>query len=178
LKPDSSPPADTKLFRDAVLKARSARSLGQIILTPQARTSWLVLIAALLGVLVVLFLTYGTYTRRATVTGQLVPSAGVIRVHTPQAGVVLERKVNEGQVVQKGDVLFVLNSDRIGQRAPAKSRPTSASRWMSERRSLEAELARNKGVEAAEVGHLERRAARCAPSSSPSNARWSSSASA
>jgi membrane fusion protein len=157
LKPESPPPADTKLFRDAVLKARSARSLGQIILTPQARTTWLVLISAVLGVLVVLFLTYGTYTRRATVTGQLVPSAGVIRVHTPQAGVVLERKVNEGQVVKKGDVLFVLNSDRLGS-GTREIQADIGQQVDERRRSLEAELARNKGVEAGEIGHLERRA--------------------
>jgi membrane fusion protein len=157
LKPDTPPPADTKLFRDAVLKARSARSLGQIILTPHPRTTWLVVIAAVLGLLVVLFLTFGTYTRRATVTGQLVPSTGVIRVHTPQAGVVLERKVNEGQVVQKGDVLFVLNSDRLGP--GARELQADIGQQVDERRrSLEAELARNKGVEAAEIGHLERRA--------------------
>jgi len=140
-----------------VLKARSARSLGQIILTPHPRTTWLVVIAAVLGLLVVLFLTFGTYTRRATVTGQLVPSTGVIRVHTPQAGVVLERKVNEGQVVQKGDVLFVLNSDRLGP--GARELQADIGQQVDERRrSLEAELARNKGVEAAEIGHLERRA--------------------
>lgn len=157
MKPDSPPPADTKLFRDAVLKARSARSLGQIILTPHPRTTWLVVISAVLGTLVVLFLTYGTYTRRATVTGQLVPSTGVIRVHTPQAGVVLERKVNEGQVVSKGDVLFVLNSDRLG--SGAREIQADIGQQVDERRrSLEAELARNKGVEAAEIGHLERRA--------------------
>lgn len=116
------------------------------------------LIAAVLGVLVVLFLTYGTYTRRATVTGQLVPSAGVMRVHTPQAGVVLERKVVEGQLVNKGDVLFVLNSDRLG--SGAREIQADIGQQVDERRrSLEAELARNKGVEAAEIGHLERRAA-------------------
>ncbi|MGE0329829.1 MAG: HlyD family secretion protein [Ramlibacter sp.] len=157
MKPDTPPPADTKLFRDAVLKARSARSLGQIILTPHPRTTWLVMVCAVLGLLVVLFLTFGTYTRRATVTGQLVPTTGVIRVHTPQAGVVLERKVNEGQVVQKGDVLFVLNSDRLGP--GAREIQADIGQQVDERRrSLEAELARNKGVEAAEIGHLERRA--------------------
>lgn len=140
-----------------MLKARSARSLGQIILTPHPRTTWLVVIAAVLGTLVVLFLTLGTYTRRATVTGQLVPSSGVIRVHTPQAGVVLERKVAEGQVVNKGDVLFTLNSDRLG--AGAREVQADIGQQVGERRrSLEAELARNKGVEAAEIGHLERRA--------------------
>ena len=158
MKPDTPPPADQKLFRDAVLKARSARSLGQIILTPHATTTWLVVIAGLLGLLVVLFLVYGTYTRRATVTGVLVPTAGVIRVHTPQAGVVLERKVAEGQAVNKGDVLFVLNSDRLG--SDTREIQADIGRQVDERRrSLETELSRNKGVEAGEIGHLERRAA-------------------
>ena len=56
-----------------MLKARSARSLGQIILTPRASTTWMVVCSAVLGIAVVAFLTLGTYTRRATVTGQLVP---------------------------------------------------------------------------------------------------------
>ncbi len=158
MKPDSPPQGDSKLFRDAVLKARGARSFGQIILTPHATTTWLVLISGVLGLLVVLFLSYGTYTRRATVTGLLVPTAGVIRVQTPQAGVVLERNVAEGQAVNKGDVLFVINSDRQG--SDTREIQADIGRQVDERRrSLQTELSRNKGVEAAEVSHLERRAA-------------------
>ena len=56
----------------------------------------------------------GSYTRRATVTGQLVPAAGVLRVFTPQTGVVLEKRVVEGQPVKKGDIMFVLGSERFG----------------------------------------------------------------
>jgi membrane fusion protein len=141
-----------------VLKARSARSLGQIILTPRASTTWMVVCSAVLGIAVVAFLTLGTYTRRATVTGQLVPSAGVIRVHTPQAGVVLEKNVAEGQLVKKGDVLYVLSSDRQG--SGSREIQADIGQQVDERRrSLQAEIERNRLAEAGEISHLERRAA-------------------
>jgi hypothetical protein len=84
----------------------------------------------LLGVLVVAVPDLGTYTRRATVTGQLVPSAGVIRVHTPQAGVVLEKKVTKASLSRKA-MCCLCSTATARARGAAKSRPTSASRWMS-----------------------------------------------
>jgi membrane fusion protein len=58
------------------------------------------------------FLAFGSYTKRNTVTGQLVSDAGVAQVFVPQAGIVLERYVNEGQFVKPGDTLFVVSSER------------------------------------------------------------------
>lgn len=118
----------------------------------------MVVCSAVLGIAVVAFLTLGTYTRRATVTGQLVPSAGVIRVHTPQAGVVLEKNVAEGQLVKKGDVLYVLSSDRQG--SGSREIQADIGQQVDERRrSLQAEIERNRQAEAGEISHLERRAA-------------------
>ncbi len=118
----------------------------------------MVVCSAVLGIAVVAFLTLGTYTRRATVTGQLVPSAGVIRVHTPQAGVVLEKNVAEGQLVKKGDVLYVLSSDRQG--SGSREIQADIGQQVDERRrSLQAEIERNRLAEAGEISHLERRAA-------------------
>lgn len=118
----------------------------------------MVVCSAVLGIAVVAFLTLGTYTRRATVTGQLVPSAGVIRVHTPQAGVVLEKNVAEGQLVKKGDVLYVLSSDRQGS-GTREIQADIGQQVDERRRSLQAEIERNRLAEAGEISHLERRAA-------------------
>lgn len=153
-----NPPTDLKLFRDQVLEAQGARLLGQILLTPKASVMWLSIASALVGVAIICFLAFGSYTRRSTVTGQLVPTAGVIRVHTPQAGVVLEKYVAEGQLVKKGEVLFVLSSDRIG--FGTRELQADIGNQVGERKqSLQAEIARNRSVEATEVGYLERRAA-------------------
>lgn len=78
------PPTDLKLFRDQVLEAQGARLMGQILLTPKASVMWLSVVSALVGVAIIGFLAFGSYTRRATITGQLVPKAGVIRVLTPR----------------------------------------------------------------------------------------------
>lgn len=151
-----NPSAPLKLFRDQVLEAQSPRLLGQIILTPRPSMFWLSLASALIGVGIVCFLVFGSYTRRATVTGQLVPTAGVIRVQTPQVGVVLEKNVAEGQLVKKGDVLFVLSSDRMG--AGTREIQADIGAQVEERkRSMETEIARNQVVEAGEIAHLQRR---------------------
>lgn len=153
--PPSSQP-DTKLFREEVLEARSTSALGQIVLNPRVSMSWFAGIAAVIGVTVVLFMTLGSYTRRSTVTGQLVPSAGVIRVFTPQPGVVVEKTVVEGQLVKKGDVLYVLSSDRVG--VGSREIQMDIGAQVDERkRSLEAEIVRNRSVETGDVSLLERR---------------------
>ena len=131
--------------------------MGQIILTPRLAMHWLALAVALIGLAVVTFVTFGTYTRRATVTGQLLPSAGMIRILTPQVGVVVEKNVVEGQIVKKGDVLYVLSSDRLGSGA-LEIQAGIRLQVDERRRSMEAEIARNRQVEGDEVSHLGRRA--------------------
>ncbi|MES2510332.1 MAG: HlyD family secretion protein [Pseudomonadota bacterium] len=147
---------DTKLFREEVLEARSTSAVGQIVLNPRLSMSWFAGISAVIGLTVVLFMTLGSYTRRSTVTGQLVPSAGVMRVFTPQPGVVIEKAVVEGQAVKKGDVLYVLSSDRLGTGSREIQLDIGA-QVDERRRSLESEIARNRTVESGDVNLLERR---------------------
>lgn len=70
-------------------------------------------LCAVIGVIAFLFV--GEYTRKARVAGYLVPDRGVLRVASPQAATVLERRAVEGQVVHAGDVLFVLALDSASQ---------------------------------------------------------------
>lgn len=68
--------------------------------------------AALIALSSVVYLITGTYTPRTTATGSLVPQGGSIRVIAPMSGMVSERRVQEGQKVQRGEVLFVLRDER------------------------------------------------------------------
>ena len=98
----------------------------------------------------------GSYTRRVTVSGQLLPSGGVLRVHTPQSGVVVEKRVVEGRAVKKGDVLYVINSDRFG--VGARDLQADIGTQIGERkRLLEFELSRNARAEKDDLAHLSRR---------------------
>nr|WP_243734266.1 HlyD family efflux transporter periplasmic adaptor subunit [Pseudomonas aeruginosa] len=75
------------------------------------------LLAAAMALLVVGFFLFGSYTKRSTVSGQLVPASGQVKVHAPQAGIVLRKFVQEGQAVRRGERLMVLSSERYGSDA-------------------------------------------------------------
>lgn len=98
----------TALFRPEVAEAQRQSWLGQVqLVRPLSLT---LLTAAVLCVLalVLAFLFLGEYTRKARIGGVLVPDLGVIRLVPPVQGRVLERRVQEGQAVRAGDVMFVL----------------------------------------------------------------------
>jgi membrane fusion protein len=100
------------LFRAEAVDAQRQAWLGRVQLV---RPLSLTIVTS--GVLVALiavavFLALAHYTRRATAPGVLVPDRGLIRLVPSAAGVVLERRVVEGQAVRAGDVLFVLALER------------------------------------------------------------------
>lgn len=100
------------LFRSAAITAHKTKWLGEIILIRPMSYNILTAMAALFAVVIVVFLVWGTYTKRSTVAGQLLPDSGLVKVYVPQLGIVQEKHVTEGQAVKKGDVLYVLSSER------------------------------------------------------------------
>ncbi|HNG61059.1 MAG TPA: HlyD family efflux transporter periplasmic adaptor subunit [Cellvibrionaceae bacterium] len=109
------------LFRPAALAAKQTSWLGEIVLIRPLSFTFLTAFAAVFAAIVVLFLCWGGYTKRSTVTGQLVPDAGLVKVYTQQPGVVLEKRVLEGQRVQRGEVLYVLSSERQGNQGEVQA---------------------------------------------------------
>jgi membrane fusion protein len=100
------------LFRIEVLEHRERDWLGSIQLTRPVSLTVLTVLALLAAAAVGTGLVLGEYTRKARVTGHLVPDRGVIRLMAPQAATVKESHVAEGRTVRRGDVLFVLG---VGQ---------------------------------------------------------------
>lgn len=91
-------------FRPEAIAATQASTPGSIILSRPvsfAFYSWMAFAFAT-GIIALLFL--GGYTRRTTVTGQLMPSSGLIKVQVPFAGRVLDKQVVEGQTVRTAAV--------------------------------------------------------------------------
>ncbi|WP_310385330.1 HlyD family secretion protein [Roseateles sp.] len=107
------------LFRPEAVKAQNQTWLGSIqLLRPLSlRLLSMSAISAVLGV--GLFLSQAEYTRKARVSGYLLPDRGVLRVSSPQAATVLMREVGEGQQVKAGDLLFVLSLDNASQSSEA-----------------------------------------------------------
>jgi membrane fusion protein len=101
-----------QLYRTEALNARQVKWLGEIILIRPVSFSLLCALAGGLALTVLIFLFFGTYTKRTTVSGQLVPDLGLAKVYVPQYGIVVKKNVVEGQTVKRGDVLYVLSSER------------------------------------------------------------------
>jgi membrane fusion protein len=99
------------LFRREVIEGQQQAWLGSIQLVRPVPLAVLTALAVLVAVVVGVFLVEGRYTRKAHVTGYLIPDRGVLRLVAPQPGIVAESHVVEGRAVHKGDVLFVLAVD-------------------------------------------------------------------
>src|SRR3569832_130288 len=76
---------------------------------------------------IVLVASLGHYTRKAHVSGYLSPDEGLIKIYAPVTGVVIDKRVTEGQTVQAGEPLFVLSTDHGSPEAPAAQAAAIAS---------------------------------------------------
>ncbi|WP_410209488.1 HlyD family secretion protein [Aquirhabdus sp.] len=134
------------LFRTEALNAQQVNWLGNIILARPISFSMMTAFAGILALIVVLFLIWGTYTKRSTVTGQLIPNTGLVQIYAQQPGIVLEKKVVEGQAVKQGDVLYVLSSER--QSSTQGDTQNAISRQVQAReQSLRDELIKTKAIQ-------------------------------
>ena len=100
------------LFRKEVLDARRTQWLGTISLAQPLRLWVLTLFAAFAALVIVVFLLLGSYTRRSTVAGQLVPSKGLVTVPAPATGVISQLDRAEGDALQVGQRLAVVTASR------------------------------------------------------------------
>ena len=96
------------LFRPEVTEAQRQNWLGQVQLVRPLSLTLLTIGVLCALALVLSFLFFGEYTRKARIGGVLVPDLGVIRLVPPVQGRVLERHVQEGQAVRAGELMFVL----------------------------------------------------------------------
>jgi membrane fusion protein len=85
--------------------------LGKVLLEPRASQAMLVRVSVALGIAVLAFLIFGSYARKARLSGVLVPVQGLARIVAPQAGVVTDIFVSEGAKVKKGAPLVALSSE-------------------------------------------------------------------
>ena len=100
------------IFRSQAIEHAGTRRYGSVVLARPVSFAFLTLLFVAIAVAVVVFFVQFSYTRKAHVSGVLRPTQGLVRVLPMQAGVVAERKVNEGQTVKAGEVLFVLLNER------------------------------------------------------------------
>lgn len=100
-----------QLYREQALQARRPEKLGAVLLLRPPLVSVLSTLSVLVGILLLLFFCFAKYTRKTTVSGQLMPSVGVVKVIATQSGVVDQRLVEDDQLVSKGQALYWISND-------------------------------------------------------------------
>lgn len=134
------------LFREEALSASRVQWLGEIILIRPLTFRVLTAAAATMAVLVAALFFLGSYTRHSNVSGQLMSDLGVVKVYPPQAGIVLQKLVREGQPVHKGDLLYIVSSERqAGNRSDIQE--TISEQVARRQRSLRDELEQTRRVQ-------------------------------
>lgn len=101
------------LFRREVTDHQLARHDGQVLLIT-GWPLWVTLLStAVLMTALVLFLLYGSFTRRVTVSGEIITWPHTVNLFAPEQGVVSRLLVSTGQVVEAGTPLYRLDTSRV-----------------------------------------------------------------
>lgn len=111
------------LFREQAIEHVKAHQYGTVILANPVSHRVLIGVFVIIAICILAFLFLFSTTRKAQATGILLPTTGVIRVTPVQPGIVLDKRVKEGQVVKTGQVMFVISSERsVATRDSAEKR--------------------------------------------------------
>lgn len=146
----------TTLFRPEVLAAQHEPELGSLLAIQPISTKLLTLTAVALTVGLTLLAFRGEYTRKAHVSGYLVPSQGLIKVYSRETGTIVEKSVTEGQRVSKGDVLFVVSMERRSS-GTTEAQGDAMTRVRERTASLKGELWQQRHIAQIETGELRTR---------------------
>ena len=129
----------SSLFRREALQHQREPIQGSLLLAASPRSTWLSAAAFVVAAMLIGYAWIGEFSRKAHVQGFLAPNKGLIKVYPQVRGTLLERRVEEGQVVRKGDVLAVVSTEHRSLSVDAANGATIE--LLHERRlSLEKEL--------------------------------------
>ena len=141
------------LFRPEALANHQRDWLGSVQLIRPVSLAVLTGLVVLAAAAVATYLSLGEYTRKARVSGYLVPDRGVIRLVTPQAATVVESHAAEGRAVHRGDVLFVL---AVGQTTLSGDTQAAVQSSLAAReRSLQGAARQRTELEQTQLGALD-----------------------
>ena len=144
------------LFREEALQHRQQPSEGTLLLAASPRSAVFSLLAAAAAICLLAYLFLGEFNRRTTVTGYLAPDKGLVKVFTQVTGTLLERRVDEGSAVRKGQILAVISTAHGSLQV--RDANGEALRFLQEQlASLERELASYREMDALRKASMEDR---------------------
>lgn len=102
---------EQSLFRSEAIAEQQTAWLGTVLLAPSLPYKLFAGFAALTASAILALLFLADYTRKERVSGWLVPEKGLIQVFAPEASVIKEVFVDDGDSVAKGQALLVLSTE-------------------------------------------------------------------
>lgn len=145
----------TPLFRSQVTQAKQASWLGGIHLAHNPRFSLIAGVALALAGALVAFGAWGKVARKVRVPGILMAQMGTLELSAPTAGVLLSQTVQEGEWVQQGQTLFVINTDKATPEGSASA--LLASHLAQRRTTLLSERASRQAQHTQRILHMTER---------------------
>jgi membrane fusion protein len=103
---------ESALFRAEALAHQSSHLYGRAKLLMPVRYAVAAFVSVSLAASTLAFGYAGQYTKKARVAGLLAPRAGAAKIIAVSGGVVIEKLIAEGQVVEAGQTLFILSVER------------------------------------------------------------------
>lgn len=100
------------LYRKEALENHSSRLLGKVTISERLSHTFLVFCMFAIISVTILFLIFGSYSRKEIVTGYILPDKGALKVYAPYLGTVKERLVLDGDLVKKGDMLLQVSTGK------------------------------------------------------------------
>lgn len=102
----------TSLFRKEAMQQKKMPLEGTLLLAASPRATVLTLVAFVFSLCTIAYLCLGEFNRKANVQGYLSPDKGLVKVFPQVIGTLLERRVEEGMLVHKGQVLAVISTEQ------------------------------------------------------------------
>lgn len=100
-----------ELFRKEVLDIHYRVTTGDILIQSSLCMTISTIATILLIIMLAIFVTFGEYTRKARLTGIVMPSSGLIKITPKFNGHVTKLTVKEGDHVEKGQLLYHISGE-------------------------------------------------------------------
>lgn len=100
-----------ELFRKEVLDNHYRVTTGDILIQSSLCMTISTIATILLIIMLAIFVTFGEYTRKARLTGIVMPSSGLIKITPKFNGHVTKLTVKEGDHVEKGQLLYHISGE-------------------------------------------------------------------
>ncbi|HCR0142201.1 TPA: HlyD family efflux transporter periplasmic adaptor subunit [Klebsiella aerogenes] len=100
------------IFRDEAINQQNEITYGEIIIPASFAMTFIAVATLILLILIFSFLYFGQYTRKAHLSGLVMPSSGLIKVTPQHNGFVTRLAVTEGEHVNAGKPLYYISGER------------------------------------------------------------------